>query len=151
MATIIHKYNNFKRSPAESIPDYDFVDRTGYISHEMQLERLSSAGATLKRINTEQYSYVFDEVSKALSDDNIRELVSSTLMQNAHYDKRDIDELYKAKIEKYQKAKKDSELLSSYYKQYTEFVSKRAQEEKTTQMYNDIYSVIRQLKSEGKI
>lgn len=148
---IIHKYKNFERSAPERISRVDFVDRAGYIDTDMQLARLTSAGITLKRINAENYSYEHESVINALQDDNIRDLVSSSLMQNAHYDKRDIDNLFNTKLKKIEKGKKTNEYIKSMKDKYDAFILNKENEEKQLNMYKDISNVIKQLKEKGEI
>lgn len=148
---IIHKYKNFKKDRSVSYSRVDVIDRSGYISLDKQYDRLISAGLTLENINTRQYSYTFDEINKAFEDDKIRESISNVLMQNNHYSKQDIDDMYREKVQKYKKAVDDNNKLKSLYSQFLDEKSKIKDEEKTKSFYNDVYSAIQQLKTEGKL
>ncbi len=148
---IIHKYKNFKKNRSVSYSRVDVVDRSGYISLDKQYDRLVSAGLTLENINTRQYSYTFDEINKAFEDDKLREVISNVLMQNNHYSKQDIDDMYREKVQKYKKAVDDNNKLKSLYSQFLDEKSKIKDEEKTKSFYNDVYSAIQQLKTEGKL
>lgn len=148
---IIHKYKNFKKDRSVSYSRVDVIDRSGYISLDKQYDRLISAGLTLENINTRQYSYTFDEINKAFEDDKIREAISNVLMQNNHYSKQDIDDMYREKVQKYKKAVDDNNKLKSLYSQFLDEKSRIKDEEKTKSFYNDVYSAIQQLKTEGKL
>ena len=148
---IIHKYKNFKKDRSVSYSRVDVIDRSGYISLDKQYDRLISAGLTLENINTRQYSYTFDEINKAFEDDKIRESISNVLMQNNHYSKQDIDDMYREKVQKYKKAVDDNNKLKSLYSQFLDEKSRIKDEEKTKSFYNDVYSAIQQLKTEGKL
>lgn len=148
---VIHKYKNYKKQEAEKIPSTSLVDRTGYISPEMQLERLETAGANLKRIHTEQYSYDFQNVVDALQDDKVRELVSNTLVERGHYDKRDLDDMLKIKLNKVEKAKKTEKYITEMEKKFNDLHAKREEDTKKTNMYNDIINIVKDLKQKGEL
>lgn len=112
---IIHK-KDFKQEEPLKLSQVDNVNRSGYVPLDITYERMRLAGIKLDKIRDEQYNFELkDFIDKGLS---IDEYSKDILLKSRFNDKTALDDMYKAKLKKYEHFKDTQEQLKALHEEY---------------------------------
>lgn len=119
---IVHKKDFVQEKPL-ILSQVDNVNRAGYVPLDITYEQMRLAGIRLDKIRDEQFNFELkDFIEKGLS---IEEYSKDVLLKSRFNDKTVLDDLYKAKLDKYEKYRNTQEQLNALHEQYLKEVKEK--------------------------